>query len=85
MSKDLLQSCNALPRDPRQLVFIDGDMIDNDFKVALLQLPLATALLGPGSPYSASEFVNSACGIRGIREVSLGLQTFGLILLCHMP
>ena len=44
--KDMLQSCNALPRDLRQQVFIGGDMIDNNFKVALLQLPLAAALLG---------------------------------------
>ena len=30
----------------RQLVFNDGDMVDNNFKVALLQLPLAAAWLG---------------------------------------
>ena len=46
MSINMLQSRNALPRDLKQLVFIDGDMIDNNLKVALLQLPLAAALLG---------------------------------------
>ena len=45
VSKDMLQSCNALPPDPRQLVFVDGYMIHNDFKVALLQLPLALPCL----------------------------------------
>ena len=39
---------------------------------------------GPGPQNSFSECMNSACVIRGIHEVSLGLQTFGLIALCHM-
>ena len=42
----------------------------------------------PGTPAgpqnSFSECMNSACVIRGIHEVSLSLQTFGLIALCHM-
>ena len=43
MSKDILQSRHALPRDLRQLVLIGGDVVDNNLKVALL--PLATAWL----------------------------------------
>ena len=40
--------------------------------------------LDAGPQNSFSECMNSACVIRGIHEVSLGLQTFGLIALCHM-
>ena len=39
MSKDSLQSSHALLRDLRQLVFIGGDVVDNNLQVALLPLP----------------------------------------------
>ena len=41
VSKDILQSRQALPRYLQQLVFIGGDVVDNNPKVAIL--PLAAA------------------------------------------
>ena len=50
VSKDILQSCHALLRALGQQVFIDGDMVDNNLKFAVLPLAAAWLRLHPDLP-----------------------------------